>query len=83
MKFAKMTRRSEWTPHREKFSEKPFWASSSPNQIEDGVGLEDEVEVLEYKGFWDEADLRFGAIDMTNANEKREGEERDNHKSSK
>ena len=28
-------------------------------------------------------DLHFGAIDTTNVNEKREGEERDNQKSSK
>ena len=44
------------------------------------VGSEDEVEALESNGFWDRTDLRFGAIDMTNANEKREGEERDNQK---
>ena len=30
------------------------------------------MEAVERKGFWDRADLRFGAIDITNANEKRE-----------
>ena len=30
------------------------------------------MEALECKGFWDGVDLRFSAIDMTNANEKRE-----------
>ena len=77
-KFAKMTRRSEWTPCREKFFENSFRASSSQNWIEEGVGLEDEVEALEHKGFWDGADLHFSAIDMTNVNEKRGQEERDN-----
>ena len=81
-KSAKMTWRFEWTPCREKFSEKSFQASSSPNRIEEGVGSEDEVETLKHKGFWDGADLRFGAIDTTNVKE-REGEERDNQKSSK
>ena len=58
-----MTWRSEWTPYREKFSEKSFRASSSRNRIEEGVGLEDEVEALERKGFWDGVDLCFGAFD--------------------
>ena len=62
-KSAKMTQRSEWTPRREKFSKKSFQASLSRNRIEEGVGSEDEVEALERKGFWDEIDLRFGAID--------------------
>ena len=61
-KSAKMTRRSEWTPRREKFSEKSFRTSLSRNRIEEGVGLENEVEALERKGFWDGADLSFGAI---------------------
>ena len=71
-KSSKMTRCFEWTPRREKFSQKSFRASSSRNRIEEGVGLKDEVEAVERKGFWDRADLRFGAIDITNANEKRE-----------
>ena len=72
-KSTKMTRRFEWTPHRENFSEKSFRASFSRNQIEEGVGSEDEVEALERKRFWDGVDLRFGVIDTTNIN-KREGE---------
>ena len=28
---------------------------------------------VERKGFWDEVDLRFGAIDMTNVNRKERG----------
>ena len=36
------------------------------------------MEALEHKGFWDGADLHFSAIDMTNVNEKRGQEERDN-----
>ena len=28
------------------------------------------MEALEHKGFWDGADLRFGAIDMTNVNKR-------------
>ena len=70
-------------PHREKFSEKALRASSSRNQICDGVGSE-EVNALERRGFWDGVDLRLGAIDMTNINEKRGRErERDNQKSPK
>ena len=57
----------------EKFSEKSFRASSSWNRTEEGVGLEDEVEALEHKGFWDGADLRFGAIDTTNINKRERG----------
>ena len=46
----------------EKFSEKSFWASSSWNRIEEGVGSEED-DALEGKGFLDGVDLRFGAID--------------------
>ena len=81
-KFAKMTRCSEWTPRREKFSEKSFWASSSRNRIWEGVGSEED-DAPERKGFWDGVDLHYGSIDITNVNEKREREERDNQKSSK
>ena len=70
-KSAKMSRRSEWTPHREK----SFRASSSWNRIWEGVGSEDEDNALERKGFWDGVDLRLGAIDTTNVNRKR-GRER-------
>ena len=62
-------------PRREKFSEKACWASSSQNRIWEGVGLEDEDDALERKGFWDGVDLRLGAIDMTNVNKKK-GRER-------
>ena len=68
-KSAKMTRCSEWMPHQEKFSEKALRASSFQNWICEGVGLEDE-DALERKGFWDEVDLHFGAIDKTNVNRK-------------
>ena len=74
-KSAKMTRRFEWTPHRQKFSEKSFQASSSWNRIWEGVGSEED-NALKRKGFWDGADLRLGAIDTTNVNRKR-GRERE------
>ena len=32
------------------------------------------MEALERKGFWDEADLRFGVIDTTNVNKRERGE---------
>ena len=73
-KSTKMTWRSEWTPCREKFSEKSFWVSSSLNWIW-GVGSEEDY-ALERKGFWDGADLRLGAIDTTNVNKKK-GRERE------
>ena len=49
-------------PHREKFSEKSFQALSSRNHTWEGVGLEEEKDALEQKGFWDEMDLRLGAM---------------------
>ena len=61
-KSNKMTRCSKWTPRREKFSEKSFRASSSQNQIEEGVGLEED-DAPEQRGFQDGADFRFSAID--------------------
>ena len=61
-KSDKMTWHSEWTPCREKFSEKSFQASSSRNQIEEGVGSEED-DASERRGFWDGADLHFGAMD--------------------
>ena len=51
------------------------------NRIEEGVGSEDEVEALERKGFWDGADLRFGAIGTTNVNIKERERERQLEKS--
>ena len=80
-KSARMSRHSKWMPLREKFSEKALRASSSWNWICDGVGSE-EVDAPERKGFWDGVDLRLGAINTTNVNEKR-GRERDNQKSPK
>ena len=48
-----------------------------------GVGLEED-DVLEHKGFWDEADLRLDAIDTTNVNRRKgERKKKDNQKSSK
>ena len=61
-KFDKMTRRSEWKPHRKKFFEKSFQASLSRNQIEEKVGSEED-DAPKRREFWDRADLRFGAID--------------------
>ena len=70
----------EWTPRQEKFSEKSFQASSSRNQIEEGVGS-DEDDALEWRGFWDGANLRLGTIDMTNVNKKERERERQSEKS--
>ena len=81
VKSAKMIWCSEWMPCREKFFEKALRASSSRNRICEGVGSE-EVDALEWRGFWDGVNLRLSAIDMTNVNEKR-GRERDNQKSLK
>ena len=78
-KSAKMTRGFEWTPCREKFFEKSFQASSSRNQIEEGVGSEED-DASERRGFRDGVDLHFGVIDMTNIN-KEKGRKRDNQKS--
>ena len=71
-KSTKMTRRSKWTPYREKFSEKSFQASSSRNRIWEGVGSEED-DAPEWIGFWDGVDLRFGAIDATNVNKRERG----------
>ena len=60
-------------PHREKFFEKSFWVLSLQNRTCEGVGLEEEVDALEQRGFWDRVDLRLGAIKQTNAR-KRERE---------
>ena len=73
-KSNKMTRHSEWTPYREKFSEKSFRASSSQNRMWEGVGSKED-DALERKGFWDRADLHLGVIDKTNINKKK-GRER-------
>ena len=61
-KFDRMTWHSEWMPHLQKFSKKSFWAFSSQNRTEDGVGLEEE-DAPELRGFWDGVDLRLGAIE--------------------
>ena len=47
----------------QKFSKKSFWAFSSWNQTEDGVGSEEE-DSPERRGFWDGVDLRVGAIEV-------------------
>ena len=59
-------------PRREKFFENALKASSSRNRIWDKVGS-DEEEAPERKGFRAGVDLRLGAIDTTNVNN-REGE---------
>ena len=71
-KSVKMTWRYEWMPRLEKFSENALKASSSRNQIWDKVGS-DEEEAPKRRGFRAGVDLRLGAIDMTNVNN-REGE---------
>ena len=55
-----------------KFSEKSFRASSSRNRRWEGVGLEED-DALEQRGFWDGVDLRLGAIDTTNINNRKRG----------
>ena len=69
-KSARMTWHSEWMPRLEMFSEKACRASSSRNRRWEGVGSEDE-DVLEWRGFRDGVNLRFGSIDTTNVNRKR------------
>ena len=49
-------------PRLEKFFEKSFPASSSRNQTEEGVRLEEE-DAPERSGFRDGVDLRLGAIE--------------------
>ena len=67
-------------PHREKFSEKSFQALSSRNHTWEGVGLEEEMDALEQKGFWDEMDLHLGAIEQTNAGKRERERERQSEK---
>ena len=67
-------------PRREKFSEKAYRASLSWNRRDKGVGSEDE-DASKRRGFRDEVDLRFGAIDTTNINRRKRERERDNQKS--
>ena len=50
-------------PHLQKFSEKSFQAFSLRNRTEDGVGSEEE-DAPKRRGFWDEVDLRLGAIEV-------------------
>ena len=71
-KSDKMTWCFEWMLRREKFFENALKASSSRNWIWDKVGS-DEEEAPERRGFRAGVDLRLGAIDMTNVNN-REGE---------
>ena len=54
----------EWMPRCEKFLKKSDLAFSSRNQMWEGVGLdgEEEEDSPERKGFWDEVDLRLGAM---------------------
>ena len=54
-------------PRLEKFSENALKASSSWNQMLEGVGSEDE-EAPERRGFRAGMDLSLGAIDTTNVN---------------
>ena len=61
-KSDRMTWCSEWMPCLEKFSEKSLWALSSWNQTEEGVGSKEE-DAPKRRWFWDEVDLRLGAIE--------------------
>ena len=74
VKSTKMTRRSEWTPHREKFSKKSFRASSLWSWIWENVGSKED-DAPKRGEFRDRANLRLGAIDTINVNRKR-GRER-------
>ena len=49
---------------REKFSKKSDLAFSSRNLTEEGVGSKgmEEEDASERRGFWDEMDLRLGAM---------------------
>ena len=67
-------------PRLEKFSENALKASSSRNRIWDKVGS-DKEEVPERKGFRAGVDLRLGAIDTTNVNNKEGEKERQSEKS--
>ena len=66
-KSSRMTWRSEWMTHLEKFSENALKASSSRNRTVEGEGSVEE-EAPEWRGFWAGVDLRLGAIDTTNVN---------------
>ena len=59
-KSNRITRRFEWTPRLEKFSEKSWRAFSSRNRTWRGVGSEEDA--LEQRGFWDKADLCLSAM---------------------
>ena len=67
-------------PRLKKFSENALRASSSQNRIVEGEGSEDE-EAPERRGFRDGVDLRLGAIDMTNVNNREGEKERQTEKS--
>ena len=73
-KSDKMTWYSEWIPHLEKFSEKSVQVLSSQFRIEERVGSEEEVDALEWRGFWDEVDLRLGAMMQLTQERERERE---------
>ena len=60
-------------PRVQKFSEKSFWVISSRNRIEEGVGLEEEVDIPEQRGFWDRMDFHLGAMTQL-TKRRREGE---------
>ena len=61
-KSDRITWRSEWTSHLEKFSKKSWWAFSSRNWTwNGGTGRLEDKEGLEWKGFWVRLDLRLGA----------------------
>ena len=79
-KSTKLTRHSEWTLRREKFSKKSFRASLSWNWIWEGVGLEED-DAPERRGFRNRVDLRLGAIDTTNVNRKERERKRQSEKS--
>ena len=79
-KSVKMTWHSEWMPRLEKFSENALKASLSRNRIWDKVGS-DEEEALKWREFQAGVDLRLGAIDTTNVNNREGEKERQSEKS--
>ena len=78
VKSDRMTWRSEWMPYLE-ISENALKASSSWNRTLEGEGSKDE-EAPERRGFRARVDLRLGAIETTNVNQKRGRERKDNQK---
>ena len=61
-------------PHLEKFFGKSLRAFLSRNQTKEEVGLEEEEEALERRGFYDGVDLHLGAMKQLMQERERERE---------